>query len=319
MDENVTTTDEATQEQTTPEVETTSTTEETQSKATQEPAESEAETTETEAGEQAKEAPKDWEKIAKDNQSAFTKVSQELAQLKKQVEQSQPKLVQQGRINPDFETNYKMQIDDYEYREYDNLARQLDTETRAVVEELLRDAKRLYSPRNKSAYEAKLGQIKDYFRSDLVIGIENKKQKYLGQMQETFNRELQKDKQIRADRVAAAIEAVPELNSLVAPESENYSPEVFGIVKTMFDLTGDVDIQATSNAISKIKELGVKEYLAKQGAKNASNNANVPEGETVIHKSSMPTAEEIRNTPGLYTKLAKKYGEAKVDKILMKG
>lgn len=324
MEEQNSTPAESTQEQTPLESENNSQPEQAQTpeNAEQEPVESEQETAELEATEQTQSTEKaiDWEKRAKDTQASFTRVSQELAELKKQVEQSQPRLVQEGKINPQFEQRYKAQIDDMEYRAYDNLARQLEPETRAVVENLLRDAQRLYNPSNKSAYEAKLGQIKDYFRSDLVIAIENDKQKYLGQIQEKFNQEIQKDKQKRADRVASAIEAVPELASLVKQESENYSPEVFGLVKTIFDLTGDVDIQATTSIINKIKEIGVKEFQAKQNIQKASNKANVPEGETVLHKASgIPSRDELIANPKLYEKAVKKYGMERVDAVIMKG
>lgn len=316
------TTTAATEAQTTPETSENQTTEDvnTQPDDVQESANTEAETTETEAQEQTKEPQKDWEKIAKDNQASFTKVSQELAELKKQMQERQPKLVEQGKINPQFEQKYKLEVDNKEFLAYDNLARQLEPETRAEVERLLGDARRLYNPNNTRAYEAKMATVKDYFRSDLVEQIATEKQNLYSQIQDRFQQAIQADKQEKADRVAVAIEAVPEIAQLVMQESENYSPEVFGIVKTMFDYTGDVDIQATKNAITKIKELGVKEYLARQNAQSASNKANVPEGANVTQtKSSMPDAKTIQNTPGLYTKLAKKYGQAKVDQILMRG
>ena len=321
MEETVTTTAETTEEQTTPEIENNSQSDDVQTteNSTTESEKSEVETIETESQEPTKEPVKDWEQIAKDNQAAFTKVTQELAELKKQVEQNKPKLVQEGKINPQFEMQYKAQVDDMEFRTYDNLARQLEPETRSVVENLLGEAYRLYNPNNKNAYYSKLNEIKDYFRSDIVIGIENERQKRLSQIENTFNQELAKDRKQRADRIAQEVKAIPELSSLLLPESENYSPEVFDIVRTMFDSTGTVDVQAMSKTISKIKELGVKEYLAKQSAQKVSDKATVPESETVIQKSSMPSAEDIRNTPGLYTKLAKKYGQAKIDAILMKG
>ena len=324
MDEQISTTVEATETQTTPETSENQTTEEvqtSQSDDVQESVNTEAETTETEAQEQTKEPLKDWEKIAKDNQASFTRVSQELAELKKQMQESKPKLVEQGKINPQFEQKYKFDVDNREFLAYDNLARQLEPETRAEVERLLGEARRLYNPNNTRAYEAKMASIKDYFRSDLVEQIATEKQNLYAQMKGKFQQAIQADKQERADRVAVAIEAVPELSELVMADSENYTPEVFNIVKTMFDYTGDVDVEATKNAITKIKELGVKEYLAKQSAETAKDKANVPEGTNVTQtkSSSIPDAETIRNTPGLYTKLAKKYGQAKIDAILMKG
>ncbi len=323
MDEQISTTVEATETQTTPETSESQTTEEvtTQPDDVQEPATNEAETTETESQEQTTEPPKDWEKIAKDNQASFTKVSQELAELKKQMQENKPKLVEQGKINPQFEQKYKFDVDNREFLAYDNLARQLEPETRAEVERLLGEARRLYNPNNNRAYEAKMASIKDYFRSDLVEQIATEKQNLYAQMQNRFQEAIQADKQERADRVALAIEAVPELSELVMPDSENYSDEVFGIVKTMFDYTGNVDIEATTKAISKIKELGVKEYLAKQNAQKASNNANVPDGSSVVQKTTtgIPSKQEMIANPKLYEKAVKKFGMEKVDAVIMKG
>ena len=75
-----------------------------------------------------------------------------------------------------------------------------------------------------------MASIKDYFRSDLVEQIATEKQNLYAQMQGKFQQAIQADKQERADRVALAIQNVPELSELVMAESENYSPEVFGIV-----------------------------------------------------------------------------------------
>lgn len=324
MDEQISTTVEATETQTTqetPENQTTEDTQNTQPDDVQEPVNNEAETTETESQEQKPEPPKDWEKIAKDNQASFTKVSQELAELKKQMQESKPKLVEQGKINPEFEQQYKFDIDNREFLAYDNLARQLEPEARDEVEKLLGEARRLYNPNNNRAYEAKMATIKDYFRSDLVEQIANEKQKLFSQMKSKFDEAIAQDKQERANQVANAIEQVPELKELVVPESDNYSREVFDIVKTMFDCTGGVDIEATTKAITKIKELGVKEYLAKQSAQKEKNNATVPDGSNVVQKTStgMPSAQEMIADPKLYEKAVKKFGMDKVDAVIMKG
>lgn len=326
MEETVTTTVKTVSEQTTPDVvenQTTETTEtETQPDATQESETDAGEATETaEAETQTVEPTKNWEQIAKDNQASFTRVSQELAELKKQVAAQKPQLVQEGKINPEFEQQYKFDVDNKEFLAFDGLARQLEPETRAVVENLLNEARRLYNPNNNRAYESKMAQIKDYFRSDIVEQIALEKQNLIGKMKGEFERALQADKQERANRIAERIEQVPELNELVQESSENYSPEVLGIIKQMFDYAGDIDIESTTKAISKIKELGVKEYLAKQNAEKAKAQANVPTGEQVVQKQStgIPTRDELLADPSLYAKAAKKYGMEKVDAVIMKG
>ena len=229
--------------------------------------------------------------------------------------------MQEGKINPEFEQRYKFDVDNREFLAFDNLARQLEPEQRAVVENLLNDARRLYNPNNNRAYESKMAQIKDYFRSDIVEQIALEKQNLIGKMKGEFDKALQADKQERANRIAESIGKVPELNELVEPSSENYSPEVLGIIKQMFDFTGDIDIENTTKAITKIKELGVKEYLAKQNAEKAKAQANVPTGEQVVQKKSseMPTRDELIADPSLYAKAVKKYGMEKVDEQIMKG
>lgn len=301
----------------------TQTTEET----TQEPETTETETTvETDEGEKAT----DWEKIAKDNQASFTKVSQEKAELTKRIEelenQLKPKIVENGKISAEYEQKYRFDVDNQEFIAYENLTRQLEPEQREQAEILLREAQRLYNPKNNRAYESKMAEVKDYFRSDIVEQIATEKQNLLGQMKGKFDEAIRVDKQEKANKVAAAIEQVPELNELVQPDSENYSPEVFGIVKTMFDYTGGVDIESTQKAISKIKELGVKEYLAKQKAETQKEQANVPTGETVVQKSeNLPTAKEVSQNYEKYIKKFQKQGlsfedaMAKVDDIIMKG
>lgn len=327
MEETISTTVEAPQEQTTPDVETSQTTEtveetsNVQPDTTQEPENVAEEATESvQADEPAKEPTKDWEQIAKANQASFTKVSQELAELKKQIADNKPKIVQEGKINPEFEQQYRFEVDNREFLAYDNLARQLGPEERAVVENLLTEAQRLYNPQNTRAYEAKLAQVKDYFRSDLVENIAKEKLQLLNQVKEKFDSALMADKQERAQRVAQTIETVPELNELVAPESQNFSQEVFNIVKAMFDYTGDIDVDSTTKAIQKIKELGVKEYIAKQQAEKVRAKANVPTGANLVQNNgdSIPSREELLN-PETYRKAVKKFGMDKVDAVIMKG
>lgn len=107
MEETISTTVETSEGQTTPDVtenqtiETTENNSDVQPDVTTEPEQTEETTTENveEGKAETKEAPKDWERIAKDNQASFTRVSQELAELKKQIEAQKPKIVENGKIN----------------------------------------------------------------------------------------------------------------------------------------------------------------------------------------------------------------------------
>lgn len=332
MEETISTTVETPQEQTTPDVaenQTIETVEETvQPDATQESEDVADETTENvEAEETAKTEPtKNWEQMAKDNQAAFTRVSQELAELKKQVAENKPKMVQEGKINPEFEQQYKFEVDNREFLAYDNLARQLEPEQRAVVENLLSEAQRLYNPQNNRAYEAKLAQVKDYFRSDLVENIAKEKMQLLSQVKAKFDNALLADKQERAIQVTKAIESVPEVNELVNPDSENYSQDLFDIVKAVFDYTGKIDVESTGRAIKAIKDIAVKEYIAEQKAEAERAKANVPTGTNVVEtKTPTITAEMASKNYQKYIddfmKKGLSFNDAmnKVDEIIMKG
>ena len=331
MEETISTPVETSTEQTpletanTPQPEETQTPEET----VQEPAKSEETAENVEEGQQPEKI--DWEKRAKDQQANFTRVSQEKAELTKRIEELEsrlrPKVVEDGRINPQFEKRYKLDIDNQEYLAFDNLARRLEPEARAEVEKLLLEAKTLYNPNNNSAYNAKLNQIKDYFRSDIVEAIAIQKQQMQSQLKNAFDNELAKYKEQRANVVAEAIKQTPEIRDLVTADSENYSKDVFDVVNTIFELTGDINIEGTKNAITKIKELGVKEYLAKQQAETQKQNATVPSGDTVLQENASPkiTAEMASKNYQKYIDDYMKKGMSfhdamnKVDAIIMKG
>lgn len=317
MEETISTTSEVTTEQTTPDVvetettqpaETEQTTEET---TTQEP--ETVATTETET----EQPTKNWEQIAKDNQASFTRVSQELAELKKQMAQNQPKYVdEKGKITPEYEQQYRFNLDNQEFLTYDQLSRSLAPETREVVEDLLREAKNLYNPNDKTAYEQKMNEIENYFDSRLVKKITLDKQKLENQMQSEFDRLTQEHKTQKSKEIAEMVEQSEDLKALLYQESENYSPEVFGIVKQMFDLTGGVDLDVINKAVSSIKALGVKEHLAQQKANAEKQKASVPTGQAVQVNTQPLTREYAVNN---YAEAVKKYGMDKVDEIIMKG
>ena len=316
MEETISTTSEVTTEQTTPDVveettqpaETEQTTEET---TTQEP--ETVATTETETGQPTK----NWEQIAKDNQASFTRVSQELAELKKQMAQNQPKYVDdKGKITPEYEQQYRFDVDNREYLTYDQLSRQLEPDTRAEVERLLQEAKSLYNPNNKHAYNQKMSEIKNYFNADIVEQIALDKKQLESQMQSEFDRLTQEHKTQKSKEIAEMVEQSEDLKALLYQESENYSPEVFGIVKQMFDLTGGVDLDVINKAVSSIKALGVKEHLAQQKANAEKQKASVPTGQAVQVNTQPLTRDYAVNN---YAEAVKKYGMDKVDEIIMKG
>lgn len=317
MEETISTTSEISTEQTTPDVvdtettqpvETEQTTEET---TTQEP--EKAETTETEI-----EQPKNWEQIAKDNQASFTRVSQELAELKKQIANNQPKYVDdKGKITPEYEQNYRFNVDNREYLTYDSLARQLEPETRAEVERLLQEAKSLYNPNNKSSYNQKMSEIKNYFNADIVEQIALEKRNLENQMQSEFGRLQQKYKTQKSQEIAELVEQSEDLKTLLYQDSENYSPEFFSMFKQMFDLMGDLDLNAINKVVSSIGALAIKKHLAQQKAQAEKQKATVPTGQAVNAGGTPLTAEYVRQN---YVKLYKAgHTQEELDRIIMKG
>lgn len=317
MEETISTTSEVTTEQTTLDVaeqttqpaETEQTIEET---TTQEP--ETVATTETET----EQPTKNWEQIAKDNQASFTRVSQELAELKKQMAQNQPKYVDdKGKITPEYEQQYRLDVDNREYLAYDQLSRQLEPDTRAEVERLLQEAKSLYNPNNKYAYNQKMSEIKNYFNADVVEQIALDKKQLENSMQSEFDRLTQEHKAQKSKEIAEMVEQSEDLKALLYQESENYSPEVFGIVKQMFDLTGGVDLDVINKAVSSIKALGVKEHLVKQKAEAEKAKANIPTNGVVnAGNAEQMTADYVRKN---YRQVVEDIGMEKADEILMKG
>lgn len=317
MEETISTTSEVSTEQTTPDVVDTETTQPVETEQTIEETTTQEPETVAETETETEQPAKNWEQIAKDNQASFTRVSQELAELKKQIAQNQPKYVDdKGKITPEYEQQYRFNLDNQEFLTYDYYARELPLEQRDIVESLLKEAKMLYNPNNKTAYEQKMNEIKNNFDSDLVISIALDKQRLENQMQSEFDRLTQEHKTQKSKEIAEMVEQSEDLKALLYQESENYSPEVFGIVKQMFDLTGGVDLDVINKAVSSIKALGVKEHLAQQKANAEKQKASVPTGQAITSGGEAITRDyAIAN----YEKLCKKYGMEKVDAIIMKG
>ncbi len=315
MEETITTTSEESTEQTTPDV-AEETTQPVEQQTIEETATQEPETTETETV--IEKPATDWEKIAKDNQASYTRVSQELAELKRQIEGNKPKAVdEKGKITAEYEQNYRYELDNREFLSYDSYARRLPVEDREVVEQLLEEAKTLYNPNNKTAYEQKMSEVRNYFDADLNIKIALDKKTLESQMQSEFDRLTNEYRQNKSREIAELVEQSSDLKALLYQESENYSPETFGIIKQMFELTGGVDLDMTQKAIESIKALGVKEYLASQKVATEKAKAIVPTGETTTQVTNPTLTREYAISN--YTKAVKEFGMEKVDEVIMKG
>lgn len=280
----------------------------------------------TETAEQKEETtepkPTDWEKIAKDHQASFTKSQQELADLRKQVEElkqpKEPKLIDEtGNISNEFRQQHQFEVDNNEFIAYENISRGInDMTTRVEVENLLREAQSVYLY-DKNAYSQVMDRVKEYFAPSVVEKMTKDKILAEQQFEQKYKTELQKDIQEKASRVSKKIESVPELYQLVDEKSENFSPETFTIVKQLFDKYGDIDTDMTLKAISSIKALGVKEHLAKQELEATKLNASVSTGSNVKEvKNDLPTAQQLAEKPEIYTEMCKKFGMDKIDAII---
>lgn len=318
MEETISTTSEVSTEQTTPDVVDTETTQPAETEQTTEETTTQEPETVAETETETEQPAKNWEQIAKDNQASFTRVSQELAELKKQIAQNQPRYVDdKGKITPEYEQQYRFNLDNREYLTYDQLSRQLEPDTRAEVERLLQEAKSLYNPSNKHAYNQKMSEIKNYFNADIVEQIALDKQQLENNMQSDFDRLTQEHRLQKSREFASLVEQSEDLKALLYQESENYSPEVFGIAKQMLELTGGIDFDVLNKAVSSIKALGVKEHLAQQKANAEKQKATVPTGQAVNAGGEPLTAEYVRQN---YVKLYKAgHTQEELDRIIMKG
>lgn len=273
----------------------------------------------------------DLEKGYKEAEKSFNKVA-ELEKRIKDYESKQPKYVNEdGKFNPEIKLQYDQYIDNQEFLTYAELARQLDADTRDEVERLLSEAQRVYNPRNRQAYLSKLKEAKNYFDSEVIENIADRKKSLEAQAKEKMRGYEQQERNRRANECAQKIREVPELYDLVNQESKNFKPEVMSILDAVFDAYGDVDVPQVLKAINTIKELGVKEYQAKQEFEKTRTNASVVQGNNVTtqQQTSLPTRAELLKDPTLYEKTinrmaGKDYAkrqeiERKLDAVIMKG
>lgn len=268
----------------------------------------------------------DLEKGYKEAEKSINKVA-ELEKRLKEFEDKQPKYVtEEGKFNPELKIRYEQEIDNREFITYADLARSLDTDTRAEVEKLLDEARNLYNPRNKSAYYSKLKEAKNYFDSEVIESIAEKKRTLKAQAEQEMQSYEQKEYNRKATECANKVKEVPELYSLVNKDSPDFKPEVLTLLDAIFDAYQDVDIPQVTKVINTLKELGVKEYQKKQEFEQAKNQASISQGNNVTTPAQPDiTAEEATKNYQKYIKKFQKEGlsfadaMAKVDAIIMKG
>lgn len=245
----------------------------------------------------------DLEKGYKEAEKSVTKVA-ELEKRIKEFEDKQPKYVNpDGKFNPEIKAKYDRIIDTQEFRAYKDLARGLDVDSRTEVEKILDDAERVYNPFDKQTYIRKLTEAKNYFSADIIEKIAASKRDLEGKFSAEIKNYENVEKQKKADVCAAKIKECPELYELINPESEEFSQEVVNILETVFEVYQDVDIDSTLKAINAIKELGVKQYKAKQDLEKAQAQANIGAGRNITtNNSKKPKIESTEFWAEYYAK-----------------
>ena len=192
---------------------------------------------------------------------------------------------------------------------------------RQEAEKYLAQAQKLYNPKNKQAYSDKLALVKNLFDADTVENIIARKQLYQNNL--NFQKEnLQRQACDTISRnFAREVQSAPELEALLNPYSPDFSREIFNLVESNLHTFGKIDIPSTMKAIDKIKEMGIRQYIAKRELEKATANANVQSGGSIntSRLTSMPTADELKANPNLYEKACKKFGMDKIDAVIMKG
>lgn len=235
------------------------------------------------------------------------KYVRESAELKKQLQQQQPQIVNEyGQIDKRFEQQYRQNIDNQEFMAYVNGSRGLDIETRQEVEDLLVDAQRLYLMGDKAAYTSKLAEVKQHFNPNVIEQIAQRKLMAENAMQQEFERAKYQQKYDRGAELAKNVEADSELFSLLNAGSENYMPELFQIFKDTFDIYGSVNVTAFKNVINKVKELGVKQYLAAQEIEKTKGLAQVPSGNNTVKTEPKKLTSEQLETQEFWEKFYSK-------------
>lgn len=258
----------------------------------------------------------DYEKSYKELQAVYTKSQQEIAELKKQLPQ-QPQIVnEQGQINPQFEQAFQHNLASYEFANYQKLATYLEDKEQAhQCMQLLNNAELEYSRRNIDGYNQLMSQVKQYFNPEYVEIITEQKALMKANKQAYLEDALKANKQQNAIRLETELRQYNDLWDMVNPESENYIPEMFNVVKEYNDNFGGLDAEALSLLVKKIADCAVKKYNTDlQDKKNAEMNkqkAGIATGDNITFNSNdMPTYAQIaKMSQEEYNKAYKKWGD----------
>ncbi len=234
-----------------------------------------------------------YEQRYKDLQAEYTKGQQRIAELEKQIPQQQQIVNEQGQINPLFEQRFNHELNNREFSTYQAYAMQIeDTEDRNSAINKLNEANIHYANGNISAYNSCMNEVKQYFNPQLVEQIAEQKAIMKAQKGEYINQAVYQQRMTAGANLEAELKQNTEVWELVNPDSENYSQDVFNVVKQMFDSFGSIDTTALTNVIKAIETNGVRKFRANlEAQKTAEMNkqkSDIPLGEGVAIGSGSP-------------------------------
>lgn len=227
-----------------------------------------------------------YEQRYKDLQAEYTKGQQRIAELEKQIPQQAQIVDEQGQINPLFEQRFNHELNNRGFSTYQAYAMQIeDTEDRNSAINKLNEANIHYANGNISAYNSCMNEVKQYFNPQLVEQIAEQKAIMKAQKGEYINQAVYQQRMTAGANLEAELKQNTEVWELVNPDSENYSQDVFNVVKQMFDSFGSIDTTALTNVIKAIETNGVRKFRANlEAQKTAEMNkqkSDIPLGEGV--------------------------------------
>ena len=208
----------------------------------------------------------------------------------------------------------KVAID--EFNSYANFVNMVAPE---YVEQVKKHLLDYYNTGNK----AHLEEAKRYYSSELIEHIALKKENLKNTLQNEYLAQIQHQNDEQAQKLAEIIknDNAEFLGDLAVNEGKKQALQMFcnaGFIQSKDDMNAFIELY--NKIVNKAKEDGIKEYEAKKlidetKKKSIIENSTGSDGTL----NSLPTAEALKNTPGLYRKAVKKYGMDKIDKIILKG
>lgn len=250
-DEVVETSPNVTEESTTSNDVTSNEAETTDTSTTDDSTETKVETENQDGGEDA--TTPNWEKNYKEVQGAYTKVTQELAQLKKELEQKKSVVAPTGQIKDEFVQRAAQQLAMEELNAYRQSIFELDSEVQAEVNNLLN----LYQNTGNKNY---LDQAKEYYGSNFVGRIEANKyarSQELANQLESQRKEYQtKVKQEFEDGLKTS---APTAFAYQNKDSKFYCPELESAINGAIGNASPIDVE---NAIKNIEAKVIEKYKA---------------------------------------------------------